>query len=484
MSFFTTPRNLFYFGLLLVLATGWFSVGYHHPDEHYQILEFAKYKLGEAPAADLPWEFHEQMRPGLQPFWAYCMILFSRFLGISDPFVQAAIMRMVAGVLAFLVYWRWTTVLGAGMRDGGLLLRISLVFFWMLPYMNVRFSSENTSAIAFFAGLLFIFPKPKDKKTGALVLGGFLLCLSFFFRYQIAFAGIGVGAWLLFVEKPSLAGWAALVGGAILACIPGLAADFWLYDDWVVAPYNYFAQNIIEDKAAGFGVSPWWWYFTELPIVLMPPLSFFIFWFMGTGIRRNPWHLFVWVLVPFVLGHSMIDHKESRFLFPMVFPVFYLAVAGWDYYSREHALSGWLKKLFKFLVVVNMISLLFRCFYPANDLLPYLRFLRQYNVAHPQAVIFTEKTGPKKKETLTPHFYQTPWINIEVLDSLEQLNDRTLYQPKAWDAIYFRSENVGFCPAGFQTTRIYRWYPEWILWCNVNNWQARTRIWSVYELQQ
>ncbi len=483
MPFYFHRRNLFIVGILLIVVTAWFSVGYHHPDEHYQILEFAKYKLGEAPVADLPWEFREEMRPGLQPFLAYCSILAARSFGIDDPFVQVFLMRLLAGLLAFFLYWKWCDALAPSLRDEGRLLRICLVFFWMLPYLNVRFSSENMSAIAFLGGLWLIFPQPSQKSDARLFLGGLLLCLSFFFRYQIAFAGLGLGAWLLFQQKLSIRQWLFILAGAFIALIPALAADYWLYGKWVLAPYNYFAQNIVEDKAAGFGVSPWWWYFTEMPILLLPPISLFLFWFMGVGIRRSTGHVFVWCLIPFVIGHSIIGHKESRFLFPMIFPMFYLAALGWELFWEKRTQPMWLKGLFNFTVVVNMLALIFRCGYPANDLLTYSRFMRSYAEKNPNTTIFWESKGPKKKETLTPHFYQTPWMKIVVTDSLAQLNDSTLYQPQKGDLIYFRTEKTDFVPQGFQTALVYKWYPDWLLSFNPNQWQERTRIWSVYRLE-
>ena len=37
-----------------------------HPDEHFQILEFAWARAGRAPVEGLPWEFAAKIRPTLQ----------------------------------------------------------------------------------------------------------------------------------------------------------------------------------------------------------------------------------------------------------------------------------------------------------------------------------------------------------------------------------------------------------------------------------
>src|ERR1700757_84805 len=77
----------FIWGLLINIVAAWFSVGYHHPDEHFQILEVCNYKLENSPVTDLPWEFAAKIRPGLQPFIAYCFITVFNAVGINSPFI-------------------------------------------------------------------------------------------------------------------------------------------------------------------------------------------------------------------------------------------------------------------------------------------------------------------------------------------------------------------------------------------------------------
>lgn len=483
MQFF--PRTQFpgFAGVVIVLVTAWFSLGYHHPDEHYQILEFAKYKLGESQTSDLPWEFREQMRPGLQPFIAYGVVLGSRFAGITDPFVQDIFLRMIAGLLALGVYWRWSRVESHIFRDSGDLLRLCLVFFWMFPYLDVRFSSENLSGISFLGGLLLIYPKPEQQPAWRLILGGFVLCLSFFFRYQIAFAAIGLGLWLLMEEKISWKSWLFLISGVLLAFVPGLAADRWLYGEWVLAPYNYFAQNILENKAAGFGVSPWWSYLVDLPMTLLPPLSLLLIIFLVVGIGKMPRHVFVWCLAPFLLFHSVVEHKETRFLFPMIFPIFYLAVYGWLEYMRGRTLSKGARIGLKTMLVINILALIFRSLYPANDIFVYSRFMRAYAEAHPQSVIYEQKPELNRGQRLEPRFFQSPWMKVIYLDQLEDLNTPGLEQPKKGDLLFSKTPALEFSPRGYSVVPVYHWFPEWLLRINFNNWQKRTRIWSVYRVE-
>ena len=232
-----TDRTLLLLGAVLCVIAAWCTMGYHHPDEHFQIWEFANYKLGNIPASDLPWEFAEQMRPGLQPFLAYCMVLATRSIDIFNPFIQVFFMRLLSGAAALWVYWSWCKWL-----------ENDLISAAAARWMRIgRFSSENTSAISFFGGLLLLvqaLEMHKNRFNWKLVVAGILLGLSFFFRYQIAFACIGLGAWLLFIKRPGALAWVALTSGALIAFAIGLACDFWLYGEWVFAPYNYFISNI------------------------------------------------------------------------------------------------------------------------------------------------------------------------------------------------------------------------------------------------
>ena len=36
---------------------------------------------------------------------------------------------------------------------------------------------------------------------------------------------------------------------------------------------NYFLINLVEAKAAQFGVDPWWYYIEKLLLLMVPPFS-------------------------------------------------------------------------------------------------------------------------------------------------------------------------------------------------------------------
>jgi len=48
--------------LLIYVVTAYFSKGYYHADEHYQVIEFAGLKTGTHSGSDLAWEYRENSR--------------------------------------------------------------------------------------------------------------------------------------------------------------------------------------------------------------------------------------------------------------------------------------------------------------------------------------------------------------------------------------------------------------------------------------
>jgi phosphatidylinositol glycan class B len=239
----------------------------------------------------------------------------------------------------------------------------------------------------------------------------------------------------------------------------------------------------MEGKAATFGVEPFWWYFTELPVAFFPPLSIFLLIMAGIGIYRNPTHVFSWCLVPFVLAHSLVAHKEVRFLFPMALPFFYFATAGWQHFSAGKTFSpGW-TRAFRFFWAVNLILLVFRILVPAKEMVAYSRFIWCWGQAHPNSCVYFVKEMPRKNFPLNMPFYLNPRQNqlSWYTDPLYR-NDTTAL--KQGDLFFFTEiyHPKPQAPPGFQFKKRYNYYPEWLLMNNTNNWQSRTRIWEVYEI--
>ena len=65
MHFMRYERYFFLTALVVYIVAAWFSTGFYHGDEHYQLIEFAAYKMGTVSPEGLAWEFTARVRPAL-----------------------------------------------------------------------------------------------------------------------------------------------------------------------------------------------------------------------------------------------------------------------------------------------------------------------------------------------------------------------------------------------------------------------------------
>ena len=309
---------------ILTMIAAWLTPGALSCDEHFQVFEYARFLMGQVRGADLAWEFSERIRPLLQPLSISWILEAAHFAGLSSPFDQALFLRMVNGLLsASTVGWlAWvvTTDVATKRRRWAWLASQALFF---IPILNVHPMSEVWGgvclAVAIVVSLGWGGVKKETRDLGACeaILVGALSALSFVFRYQMAFALIGLFLWLAMVSRRrvisllvALVTFAVVLGGATLA-------DGILYQQTTFAPWRYFNVNILQGRAADFGVEPFYqygvWLFTKFPLPFGPLIGGSTIWF----IVNRPKHVLTWVFVPFVTLHCLMSHKEVRFLYPM-----------------------------------------------------------------------------------------------------------------------------------------------------------------------
>jgi phosphatidylinositol glycan class B len=114
------------------LVTAYYSEGFFHPDEHFQLIEFANYKMGKTSLNELPWEFESRIRPALQVSIGYLLLETFNYLGLNDPFKQLTILRIITAILSWLV--------------------ISSLFLQLIK----NFKNEKTKYLLLFVSFLFL----------------------------------------------------------------------------------------------------------------------------------------------------------------------------------------------------------------------------------------------------------------------------------------------------------------------------------------
>lgn len=353
--------------LVLVAAAVWVitavnSHGYYHADEHYQIIEFTGLKLGTHAPEELAWEYKAQSRSSVQPAIVFALFSTLKYLGVTDPYTSTAVLRVLWSLCAFCMVL-------FGLREASKRLKYSSVFwvltsfvlfFWFLPFLAARFSSESFSGFLLLLGLLIFIYKPAT--TGYLFLTGFVLGLSFLGRFQIAFCLLGLGVWLLLFGKLKVKSWLFLGCGFLLSFVAGLSIDYWFYGEFVWSAYNYFDAQIVQDIVNTFGTSPWYFYFKQLLFAPMLPFGVLLWCCVLFLLIRRPKSIWLWCIVPFIIIHSMVPHKEVRFLFPLVCIMPFLIAEGWGLFlqgfNNQNIRNRSTAVLLSILVVPNVLGLM------------------------------------------------------------------------------------------------------------------------------
>ncbi|VVT04909.1 conserved membrane hypothetical protein [Sphingomonas sp. EC-HK361] len=303
----------------------------HHPDEIYQYLEAAhRYLFGYGV---VPWEYRVGMRSWLLP------LLLSGPMALGNLIAPGGTIYLLLPRLAMIA--ASTTIVGSAWTLGARVSRTHAICAAIVAATWYEFIAlaahplgETTGLASACAAAALAFGGRQDAKR--MAAAGALLALTCVLRFQYgpavlvlaAFAGgrDRRGRWL-----PMAAGGAAmLVVSAAVDLAFGAVPFFWLLEN--------VRQNIVLDKAAGFGTSPvtayigvlgnmWSW--ASVPIVIAAYI----------GGRRFP-ALFWAAVVHFAL-HSLIAHKEFRFiLLTSGFAIILAAIGTVDLIDRLAARVG------------------------------------------------------------------------------------------------------------------------------------------------
>jgi phosphatidylinositol glycan class B len=302
--------------------------------------------------------------------------------------------------------------------------------------------------------------------------------LSFLFRYQNAFLMVGWLAWLLFINKSKFNHLLLTALGILMMFVLGIFIDKWFYGEWVLSTWKYFEQNILLDKMSGFGIEPWYYYLVQIFNVGIPPFSLlYIVPFVLLMVYR--WKdALVWTILPFVLIHFYIGHKELRFLFPAIGLLPLVAVTAGEMVNDKW--PGFFKN-----TIVKVFVLLF---WVQNALFTVIVSLKAadaqvalykelYNRYEEPVVVYYIKDNPYCR-ALDVYYYKRPNLSvreIQTLDEIKLLPDTTV--------LFATVKNEEGVVLEKNNEKIFSALPDWIKVFNVSNWVERTRFWKVYEIK-
>lgn len=304
-----SERQIFWSVMLLAAilraaASVPFMIGWY--DEIWQYLEPA-WSLVEGPWIQT-WDFRAGIRSWLLPqFLALPMMLGWWIAPDSDWHLLLPRLTMAALSL---------TVVGCAAQLGlrlsrlhGLMAGVVAAVWFELVYFAPRTLSEPIGFSLFMGAVWLLMARKAAPSHWGYLAAGFLLGLCFAVRIQYAPAVLMLTIWA------ARAHWRAVWMPMVLGGLAALALDAAVNLAMGGVPFRWMWEavriNIFEGRADSYGVSPVTQYLGMMGLhwfLLFPAIILLA----RKGARYYP--ILFWIAVVHILCHSLIGHKEFRFI--------------------------------------------------------------------------------------------------------------------------------------------------------------------------
>jgi hypothetical protein len=350
-------------GLVARMVAASVALGFHARDDYFHVLDIAA-----RWAADPSFDWDASDRPGagirshLLPRAVWVILVGARSLGIDEPETVLRIVYACAGLYSMLAI---PAIYLAARRllDGrGVLLATGLAaLHFAMPYAGTRLLIE-AFAIPPLALGLWLATYSSGRR---LFFAGVAIGLACWFRFQVGVAALAFAV-VIGLGGRREAGWGEAArrvlsfaaGGAVAVTAQGLF-DLWTTGDFLGPVVRNIAINLNPHE--GLSRSNPAAYLGFWLLLTVPPATFVLLPMLARAARGLP--LVTWPLLAFILVHSLIPHKEDRFMLPAL-PLFLVLLAAAPA-ALETARGRWWERLRRlwpatrnYLVVMHVVALL------------------------------------------------------------------------------------------------------------------------------
>ena len=313
---------------LLRLASAYLLPNITHPDETFQYGEQA-YRAVTGQGL-VPWEYAVGARSWLLAGMQIPVVAAARLFA-DDPTLLRLALSAAMSLLALTSVWASYRIgrdLG-GTREAAILSALLAAFWCEFVYFSTHFLADTVSAaflllgVAFAVGWRRALERPDPRRAShRLLAAGLMLGFAVAFRPQLGPAAIILGLWTVGV-RPT-ARWLWLLMGGLVPILAMGAVDWISWGSPFHSVFTYVRANS-GGIANIFGIEPGHYYLArELAVWgVATPLI------LGTAIlgARRAAILAILSLTIFVT-FSAVPHKEWRFVYPALPPLFCLCAIG------------------------------------------------------------------------------------------------------------------------------------------------------------
>jgi len=191
--------------------------------------------------------------------------------------------------------------------------------------------------------------------------------------------------------------------------------------------------------------------------------------------RRYP---LAWVLMPYVLVHFLIGHKEVRFFFPFVvfMPILIIRTVEWAQASFDPLLlkRKWVNITAKLFWVANVALLLVICVKPADhDVALWETVYDRYK--EPTTIYYNHRSP--YGFLLQHNYFKPKGVRIQKVKDVRKLKE------KEGRLVFYTREKEILKENGLDAEQLFSTFPEWVRAFNVNGWLDRTKQDYLFELE-
>jgi hypothetical protein len=310
-------------GAVLRLGYAVDATGMFYPDELFQSLEPAH---GVVHGAGLRyWEFEVGARPWTVPGVFVVLFGLLKLLGIAGPGAHTLAARLLdAAITATWPYLCWRLGRALHSARAGRIAAALAAVWWVLILLAPR-AFAHTFSLTFALWAVARAAEEPPPPTAAAwrrpFVTGVLLGLAVAFRYQEGLVLVGLVGYLL-LQRRGRETPLVLLGAAGPALLVALL-DWATWGRPAHSLVTYLQTNLVEGRARSFGQMPWHFYVGRLAAVAGAGGAVLA---LGAFARRRALLLGATVAATILVAHSVIAHKELRFVLGAA--VVLLVIAG------------------------------------------------------------------------------------------------------------------------------------------------------------
>lgn len=403
-AFYRTIPILFLTGLILTLLTAWINIGIIAVDDYAEGISLMIPAQHQKSLLEIA---NASLHPPVPKVILAVLGRVAHGLGLDEPANQLRFALVFLGLFSFGMNFgfalRHFKAPGSGMFSKHTIVSSLIALYFVCPLFMTRTLIESLSMPYLTASSFFACDYYRRGKGTSLAWAAVLLTLASLMRFQSGVCALALGFLVLVRWKAKDALILLFMG---LSCFLVSGWVDWLLRGGFHSSLRGYVDYNLTHASENHGKMPFHTFFVLFVALSIPPTFFLRY--RGFNWRKEYGSLLPCLLyfLLFLLSHSLIPHKEDRFMIP-VLPLFLILLTPLLHYLVAEG-KKWRLVYFG---AVNVVLLFFTCIHtPQNNIIG----LALYVQRHPR-IAMVKSVG----DTLVifPHAFITRGVLVETVGS-------------------------------------------------------------------